>query len=274
MLLAIAAITAFVAILLSASQASARPRGMIDASGNPAMNGGATCAACHSGGEQPQVTLIGPTTVKPGETNRYTLQIKGGPAVVGGFNVSAEMGEISGPDANTQILEGQATHAGVLSFDGGDTVSWSFNWTAPMTAGQVGMFGAGNSANGADKTDGDGIDAASIIINVSGGNSGAMTGGGASSAGCQIPASGPWPPCATGGHSAGAAASSGSCQIPASGPWPPCATGGHSAGAAASSGSCQIPASGPWPACARGGAAAPSMACVVPPSGPWPACAR
>ncbi len=44
---------------------------------------------------------------------------------------------------------------------------------------------------------------------------------------CTIPASGPWPPCATGGGGGGGG---GDCVIPASGPWPPCATGGGGGG--------------------------------------------
>lgn len=58
----------------------------------------------------------------------------------------------------------------------------------------------------------------------------------AGDAGCVIPASGPWPPCATGGNAAPAApappAGNGECVIPASGPWPPCATAGNAAPAA------------------------------------------
>ena len=63
---------------------------------------------------------------------------------------------------------------------------------------------------------------------------------------------------------------SANCQIPPSGPWPACATGGKQPASAA----CVIPPSGPWPACATGGQATPSPAqCTIPPTGPWPACA-
>lgn len=66
------------------------------------------------------------------------------------------------------------------------------------------------------------------------------------------------------------------CIVPASGPWPPCATtGNHAQSTVNNSGACVIPTHGPWPACARnGGNNQATTGCVIPPSGPWPACAR
>lgn len=120
----------------------------------------------------------------------------------------------------------------------------------------------------------------------------APAGGGAAtdSDECVIPASGPWPPCATGGATPPATGGddSGECVIPASGPWPPCATGGGGvttppATGGDDSGECVIPASGPWPPCATGGGGGvttppatggdDSGECVIPASGPWPPCA-
>ena len=72
----------------------------------------------------------------------------------------------------------------------------------------------------------------------------------AAPAGCTIPATGPWPPCATGGGGS-APAPSGDCVIPASGPWPPCATNGSGGGESKPASGCVIPQSGPWPACAK-----------------------
>ncbi len=70
---------------------------------------------------------------------------------------------------------------------------------------------------------------------------------------CVIPATGPWPPCASGGGTTPPPASgpSGDCVIPASGPWPPCATAGDSPPPASKPSDCVIPATGPWPPCAR-----------------------
>lgn len=91
---------------------------------------------------------------------------------------------------------------------------------------------------------------------------------------CTIPASGPWPPCATGGGND--SGGSNECVIPASGPWPACATNGSGGGSGgSSSGECVIPASGPWPACATGGGSgsasgggAPTPAPASPPPAP------
>ncbi len=70
---------------------------------------------------------------------------------------------------------------------------------------------------------------------------------------CVIPASGPWPPCATDGGSTPPPnkPAAGDCVIPASGPWPPCATNGGSTPPASNPSDCVIPESGPWPSCAR-----------------------
>ncbi len=61
------------------------------------------------------------------------------------------------------------------------------------------------------------------------------------------------------------------CVIPASGPWPACATGGGggaapAAPAAPTGGACVIPESGPWPACATDGSG--SSAVPATPAGP------
>ncbi len=112
----------------------------------------------------------------------------------------------------------------------------------------------------------------------------------ATAADCEIPPSGPWPACATGGGASAAPSAntswnssgnnSNSCVIPPSGPWPACATNGGGGTAAPSApaapsgnnGSCVIPTSGPWPACATGGGggtAAPSAPVI--PAIPTPA---
>ncbi len=92
--------------------------------------------------------------------------------------------------------------------------------------------------------------------------------------GTPLPANPGTPPTSGGGD--------GTCTIPASGPWPPCATGGGNGGGSTGSetgGTCEIPASGPWPPCATNGGGGQTVPptdneCVIPTSGPWPACAR
>ena len=96
-------------------------------------------------------------------------------------------------------------------------------------------------------------------------------------AGCEIPDSGPWPPCATGGgsHSGG---DSGDCVIPDSGPWPPCATSGGSGSGSNTGGGAgaPCPTSGAWPAgCVPGGSSSGGSSGGAgepcPTSGAWPA---
>ena len=57
---------------------AANSRGKTGYSGNPSINGGATCANCHYGGAEPTVLLDGPSTVDIGSTNMYTLTIRDG----------------------------------------------------------------------------------------------------------------------------------------------------------------------------------------------------
>ena len=98
---------------------------------------------------------------------------------------------------------------------------------------------------------------------------------------CVIPASGPWPPCATGGVTGPVTGATGDCVIPATGPWPPCATGGGGGGSApVAGGGNACPVSGKWPpGCVPGGSGGAPIAsggtgdCVIPASGPWPPCA-
>ena len=90
------AMTGYISIRVHATA-----NGKVGYSGNPATNGGETCAACHDGGSMPDVSLIGPTTVLPGVTNLYQLTIDGGPAQTGGFNVSIDNGELL-PGTNNQ----------------------------------------------------------------------------------------------------------------------------------------------------------------------------
>lgn len=264
MLIAIGIVTAFIAILLSTSQATARPLGMVGHSGNPATNEGQTCAKCHMGGTTPSVTISGPTSVAPGETVQYTLRMAGGPAQTGGFNVSTTAGTLSATGAGTQIFMDEATHDDPKPFSDGGDVSFTFSWTAPATAQSVSLFGAGMSSNADFETTGDGVGSASIRINVAA-TSGGGSGGGSGGDDCVIPPSGPWPPCATGGNAGGSQA------CPASGVWPPGCTPTN---AGSGGGDCVIPPSGPWPPCATGGNNAGSGDCVIPPSGPWPQCAR
>lgn len=136
--------------------------GRIGRSGNPAT-GGLTCNQCHSGGEPPTVVITGPSIVKPGQTATYSLVISGGQEVGGGFNVSADAGELGTPASatDTQVLvepitqRPEVTHAGPKAVDSQGVVTFTFEWTAPNTAGIATLYGAGNSVNFSGYPDGD-----------------------------------------------------------------------------------------------------------------------
>lgn len=160
--------------------------GRIGFSGNPATNSGATCTACHAGGAPlPTVVLQGPTTVIAGATNLYTLTISGGPAQVGGLNISTSnnRGALLPTGADTQVLLNELTHSAPKAFSSGQ-VRFTFAWTAPTFNDTVTLYGAGNSADGQQSLSDDGIGATSLAVQVTGGAGGP-------------PAASPTPPPAT-----------------------------------------------------------------------------
>lgn len=149
--------------------AGARPGGINGYSGNPATNGGDICDACHSAGSTPTVTLSGPTSVATGSTQTYTLTVSGGQEVAGGLDVSVTDGSLAVSDPGTYLRQGEITHSEPRAVDGGGSVSWTFNWTAPGQAATVTMYGAGNSVNLADGRRGDFPNKDVLTINVTGG---------------------------------------------------------------------------------------------------------
>ena len=158
--------------LLLPSAALIKPQafsgGVSGYSGNPAT-GGATCNNCHSGGSTPWVVLDGPTLVQPGETNTYTLTLGGGQERAGGLDVSVTDGTLVIIDVGTQLLDGEVAHTTprpVTPFI--FEASWSFNWTAPLTAGMVTLYGAGNSVNLQAGNNGDAANTDALTIMVAG----------------------------------------------------------------------------------------------------------
>jgi glucose/arabinose dehydrogenase len=157
--------------------AHASLNGRVGFSGNPATNSGTTCTACHAtGAAVPTVSLQGPTTVTAGATNLYTLTITGGPAQVGGLNLSVSNNRGSllptGPDM--QALLGELTHSVPKPFTG-NQASFRFTWTAPTFNDTVTFYAAANSANGDQNPTGDGIGTTTLAITVTGGSGGPPT---------------------------------------------------------------------------------------------------
>jgi len=159
------------ALACAVGLATASSNGIDGFSGNPATNGGVICNVCHSGGVAPIVTLTGPTTVDAGSTQTYTLQILGGQNVAGGLDVSATDGVLTVREPGTQLVGAELTHTtprGALSCGIFSCVTWTFNWTAPLTPGTSTIYGAGNSVDLVTGTGGDAASNDVLTINVSG----------------------------------------------------------------------------------------------------------
>jgi hypothetical protein len=161
------------ALVVVAGVAAAYSGGRIGRSGNPAT-GGLTCNQCHSGGRPPVVVINGPSIVEPGQTATYSLVISGGQEAGGGFNVSADAGELDKPAGATdvQVLIEQmtqrpeVTHTAPKAVDSQGTVTFTFEWTAPQTAGIATLYGAGNSVNFSGYPDGDAVAAVTRAVAV------------------------------------------------------------------------------------------------------------
>ncbi len=175
----VTAILVFTLSLMSAlfSATGASSTGRTGFSGNPATNGGATCAVCHSGGIVPEVTFNGPATVAAGETVTYTLIISGGQEVAGGFNVSVTGGDLAivPGTTDTQAMNGELTHTAPKAVDANNDVVFTFRWTAPANSAAVTLYGAGNSVNQNGLPDGDAPSTATLPITVLGPTSVSLT---------------------------------------------------------------------------------------------------
>jgi hypothetical protein len=112
--------------------AAAYSRGMLGYSG---ING-TTCSACHSGSIDTPGTLAGvPTSATPGTT--YTLTFSGATAILG-MDVAVTGGTLiagAAPENQSSSTEIDTTSA--------IAQSWTFQWTAPSTAGNVTIYAAG-----------------------------------------------------------------------------------------------------------------------------------
>src|SRR5579871_2071523 len=133
------------AVLLSLpSAALAYSTGIVGYSGQQ----GNYCVACHGGGALPSVKLAGPSALDAGDTGNYTLTVTGGPAVVGGTDISVDNAAaqlVAG--TGTALFAGELTHTLPAPFNG-NTLVFPFQVVAPPSAGTVTIFGAGNSCNG------------------------------------------------------------------------------------------------------------------------------
>lgn len=147
------------AALALAPDAGANNSGRTGHSGNPGVNGGATCVSCHGGSSFVYATpaLSGPTSVQAASSNAYTLTFgTAGVAAPGaGFNLSATAGTLADPNTGDDPVQksgAELTHAGKAT----GTFSWSFSWTAPGAAGTYKFYYCANPVNNNGASSGDG----------------------------------------------------------------------------------------------------------------------
>jgi hypothetical protein len=164
-------------LVLLPSGALASAAGIGGYSGNPGVNGGATCSDCHFGASGAVVEIIDGASgsaaeshVRLGTTRNFILRITGGPAQVCGFDVSADGGALSPTGSDTQFAPfppDEITHAAPLAFGSPFPVcEFSFSWQAPGFVTSVTLYGAGNSANGDKDETGDAASNTSHSISV------------------------------------------------------------------------------------------------------------
>jgi hypothetical protein len=127
--------------------------------GTTKKNGALGCV-CHGVDPNDSVSVFfsGPDSVAAGQTVIFQIKVSHGPAVRGGFNVAvfadtSSINVISG-DNTVRKQEGELTHALARAFVN-DTVSWSFQYTAPSTPQIDTLYATGNSTNHDGTSDGD-----------------------------------------------------------------------------------------------------------------------
>jgi MYXO-CTERM domain-containing protein len=140
-------------LALVAAPAGANSSGIAGYAGNA----GKTCNDCHTGGMAPTVTIRGPSTLAPGATATYAIDVVSSATATqfaAGVDVAASAGTLAvhagGPA--TALLSGEIVQSATAM---GKTVTFQLDFTAPAQAGSVTLFGDGLSANGDGTTAGD-----------------------------------------------------------------------------------------------------------------------
>lgn len=113
------------------------------------------CTPCHDFGSGTSVTIIGlPDPYEPGKNYSLTINVTSTDVTGdnGGFDLSVSNGTLVVTDAtNTWLKDGDLTQTDA----GSHQRSWSFNWTAPPTDGEVTFYAAGLATDGDGTSDGD-----------------------------------------------------------------------------------------------------------------------
>ncbi|RKH97348.1 hypothetical protein D7Y13_29890 [Corallococcus praedator] len=127
---------------------------------------GVTCSTCHKGGAVPTVVLEGPTTLEPGATGQYTFIIRGGAAKTGGVDIAVDSAAAN-LQAGTGMkkLGAELAHSAPQAFTG-DELRFNFSLVAPSSDVTLTLFGAGNSSNADQNSDGDRAAATKLTVTV------------------------------------------------------------------------------------------------------------
>ncbi|MEI7485395.1 MAG: choice-of-anchor V domain-containing protein [Ignavibacteriota bacterium] len=112
---------------------------------------------CHDPNPSTSVSVIisGPGILAPGITATYTVKISGGPLVKAGTNIAVSRGVIDVlAGSGLQKMGDELTHTDPKA-PLNDTVSFSFQYTAPVTLGFDTLYANGNSVNFDNSNSGD-----------------------------------------------------------------------------------------------------------------------
>ena len=103
------------------------------------------CTSCH-GSISSSVTLAisGPATLVAGATGSYTLTVTASSITKSGVDIAASSGTLATNDSQLKLASSELTHSSTKAGTG--SVTWSFKYTAPATAGSVTIYASGSSA--------------------------------------------------------------------------------------------------------------------------------
>lgn len=120
---------------------------------------------CHEFDPSPLVNvwIAGPDSLRAGTIGNYTINVARAGNVGAGFNVASSFGDLEIADSiGTQLMwesttdSLELTHTFTKLRTAGDTISWSFKFRAPVTAGIIDtLYAAGNAVNNDTLPDGD-----------------------------------------------------------------------------------------------------------------------
>ena len=140
--------------------------GVFGYSGKPPAQ---SCNECHSGGTVPQsVTLSGPTTLLPGASAAYTLDVVTGASTAHvGFDIAASDGAlavVAGQPNQSFLNSGEITHT--KNWPSGATVQLMFTLNAPLVPGTLTLYVNALRSDGVDDTGGDRAAGATLDVTV------------------------------------------------------------------------------------------------------------